>query len=93
MGRGFEGGTPFMQCLTRAFSPPKLRPSGGFRFNGAFWSQALTKSACMLDAGPEESVTSPGVPRGIGKVTFMVSDGTGTGRDRGHRSLPLTSLL
>jgi hypothetical protein len=47
----------------------------------------------MLDAGPEESVTSPGVPRGIGKVTFMVSDGTGTGRDRGHRSLPLTSLL
>ena len=44
-GRGFEGGTWLMHLTTRRSS--------------LFWSQALKKSACMLEAPPEERVTLP----------------------------------
>src|SRR5918998_5192680 len=40
------------------------------------WSQALKKSACMVEAAPEESVTVPEVV-GIGNRTSMVRAATG----------------
>ena len=79
-----------MQCFTKALSPPKLRPSGGVRFNGASWSQVFQKSAWMVEAAPEESVTCPEVV-GMRKLALMVSVGTGMGWVEGHRLVP--SLL
>ena len=67
-----------MQCETRNLSD--------------FWRQALKKSACMVDGGPEEMLTGPLVV-GREKVTFMVSTGTDMGWELGHRVLPLISLL
>jgi hypothetical protein len=45
----------------------------------------------MVDALPEESVTLPEVV-GIGKVTFMVSAGTGMGWVLGHRDTPFLDV-
>src|SRR5215212_8726932 len=77
-GSGAEGDTSFMQCFTRY-------PRNAGR-------QAFQKSACMLRALPEESVTLPRVV-GMGKVTFMVSTGTDLGWVDGHRTLPPIGLL
>ncbi len=41
----------------------------------------------MVEAAPEDSVTSPGVV-GMGKLAFMVSVGTGMGWVEGHRLVP-----
>ncbi len=56
------------------------------------WFQALKKSACMEEEGPEESLT---LPDGLGssKVTFIVSTGTDLGWERGHCNLSLMRLL
>jgi len=46
----------------------------------------------MVDGFPEESLAGPLVV-GRGKETFMVSTGTETGWDRGHRTSPPIRLL
>ena len=79
-----------MQCSTRASSPPKLTPSEGFGFQGASWSHVFQKSACMVEASPEESVTVPEVV-GILKLALIVSVGTGMECVSGH-SRPVPSL-
>jgi hypothetical protein len=47
------------------------------------WRQALKKSACMLEASPEESVTVPAVV-GMGNLMLSISIGTGVGWVSGH---------
>src|SRR5918998_679200 len=56
----------------------------------ACWSQVFQKSACIEEAPPDDSVTSPGVV-GIRKLALTVNVGTGMGWVPGHRRLP--SLL
>jgi hypothetical protein len=67
-----------MQRKTNALSPSCLH--------------VFQKSACMVDGFPEESLAGPLVV-GRGKETFMVSTGTETGWDRGHRTSPPIRLL
>jgi mannose-6-phosphate isomerase-like protein (cupin superfamily) len=52
----------------------------------------LKKSACMVEAAPDEIVTAP-EGSGISKVTFMVREGTGTVWVRGQRTTPFMALL
>ena len=51
------------------------------------WSQALKKSACMVEAAPDESVTVPDVV-GTRNLTSMVSVATGFGWVSGHCLVP-----
>jgi hypothetical protein len=55
------------------------------------WSQALKKSAWMVEAAPEESVTLPEAV-GMGKRTFMLRAGTGFLWVVGHRHVPSLCL-
>ena len=54
------------------------------RSSSTAWSQALKKSACMVDAAPEESVTCPGLV-GMRNLKVATSIGTGVGCVSGHR--------
>jgi hypothetical protein len=55
------------------------------------WSQALKKSACIVEAAPEESLTLPGVV-GMGNITFMLRAGTGFWWLVGQRHVPSLCL-
>src|SRR5215217_1057542 len=56
------------------------------------WSQALKKSACMVEYVPEESFTVPGVV-GMANWKFVWSIGTGYGWVLGHCLIALLSGL
>ena len=51
------------------------------------WSQALKKSACIVDAAPEESVTLPEVVV-MDNCMFVLRDGTGVEWVLGYHFVP-----
>jgi hypothetical protein len=75
VGFGFESvnGAALMQRFTSRLS--------------LAWSQALKKSACMVEYAPEESFGVPLVG-GMGNSTFVWRRGTGYGWLVGHVAFP-----